>query len=206
MCHFKSRLLVALLTLKIGLFAVFLWVNISPFPVISINELPIQPIKETRLEVPSLQVSDKVTPNKYIGLRIAESLPDGLELGVHFLIGSKSDVNIPMDFGIREVSKGKLKMLWLERVAELDDAQRVSQWEILDVLVIPQISRNQVFTTSYCFIGKEYEPEVFAIFDNQDKEYLTRARRAWKANRLSGKFEDISVRGVKCENESWNIP
>jgi len=153
----------------------------------------------------STQTSAEDTRSKYVGLLIADSLPDGLKLRNHFLIGSKQGVDIPLDFGIREVAKGSVKMLWFERVAERD-GQRVSQWEILDVLVLPQIRKSQVLANSYCFIGKEYEPDVFAIFENQDKEYLTRARRAWRANRLSGKFEEIPLRGVRCENESWAIP
>lgn len=152
----------------------------------------------------SAQTSATVERSEYLGLRIAESLPAGLKSGNHFLISSKSGVDIPLDFGIREVSKGKLRMLWLERVAERD-AKNVLGWEVLDVLVLPPVKKGQILATSYCFIGKEYEPEVFAIFDYKDKQYFTRARRAWRANRLVGRFEEIPTKNIRCQNEGRGV-
>jgi hypothetical protein len=152
----------------------------------------------------SARTSAKVGRSEYVGLRIAESLPAGLKSGNHFLVASKSGVDIPLDFGIREVSKGKIRMLWLERVAERN-AKSVLRWEVLDVLVLPPVKKNQVLAASYCFIGKEYEPEVFAIFNYQDKQYFTRARRAWRANRFEERFEEIPTKNIRCENEGWGV-
>ena len=153
----------------------------------------------------SPQASTEVEHAEFLGLRIAESLPMGLKSHNHFMIASKRGAATPLEFGVREVSKGKVKMLWFERIAERDQ-KRVLGWQVLDVLILPPIKKHQVLATSSCFIAKEFEPEVIALFDNQDNEYLTRTRRAWRANRLTGKFEDLPVRGVRCKNESWSIP
>lgn len=141
---------------------------------------------------------------KYVGLQIGESLPTGHTSKSHFLIPSKSGVDIPMDFGIREVSRGKLRMLWLERVTQRD-VRGVPRWKVIDVLTLPRIGRNQVLAHSLCFIGGEYEPEVLAIFDYEDKEYFTRARRAWRANRRGEKFVEIPANKLRCENEGWGL-
>ena len=151
------------------------------------------------------QAATEVESAKFVGLRIAESLPMGLKSHNHFMIASKHGVATPLEFGVREVSKGKVKMLWFERVAERD-RNRVLTWQVLDVLVLPPIKKNQVLATSNCFVAKDFEPEVVALFDNEDKENLTRTRQAWRANRLTGKFEDVPLRGVRCRNENWSVP
>ncbi len=153
---------------------------------------------------PSAQTSVEIERSKYVGLQIGKSLPRGLKVKDHFLISSKSGVDIPMDYGIREVFGGKVKMLWFERVKERD-AKSVLQWKVLDVLILPLIKRNQILAHSRCFIGKEYEPEVFAIIVYEDKEYFTRVRRAWRANRLKEKFEEIPAKNIRCGNEGWGL-
>jgi hypothetical protein len=148
--------------------------------------------------------SAQTSAEKYVGTRIGKSLPAGLKSKDHFLISSKSGVDIPMDFGIRSVYKARLRMLWFERVTQRD-AKSVLQWKVLDVLALPPIRKNQILAHSICFIGDEFEPEVLGIFDYQDKQYFTRVRRAWRANRLSEKFEEIPAKNIKCENEGWGV-
>jgi hypothetical protein len=148
--------------------------------------------------------SAQTSAEKYVGMQMGKSLPAGLKSKDHFLISSKSGVDIPLDFGIRAVYRARLKMLWFERATQRD-AKSVLQWKVLDVLALPPIRRTQILAHSICFIGKEFEPEVFGIFDYQDKEYFTRVRRAWRANRLSEKFEEIPAKNIKCGNEAWGL-
>ncbi len=148
--------------------------------------------------------SAQTSAEKYIGLQIGKSLPAGLKSKDHFLISSKSGVDIPLDFGIRAVYRAKLKMLWFERATQRD-ARSVLRWTVLDVLALPPIRRNKILAHSICFIGPEFEPEVFGIFDYQDKQYFTHVRRAWRANRLSEKFEEVPAKNIKCENEAWGL-
>jgi len=143
---------------------------------------------------------------KYVGLRVGSSLPAGVKSDdqFRFMIGSKSNEDIPLEFGIRKVVEGKISMLWFERIIQQNN-QVETEWEVMDVLVLPKISGNQRICGSYCFSGKEFEPEIIAIADYENREYLTRVRRAWRASRVNKRFEEIPTKGIKCENVGWGI-
>ena len=53
------------------------------------------------------RTATEVHPGEFVGLRIAETLPMGLTSHNHLMIASKRGVVIPLEFGVREVSKGK---------------------------------------------------------------------------------------------------
>jgi hypothetical protein len=139
---------------------------------------------------------------RYIGLRHGPSLPPGLkEVGG----GLISETNDAEEYSVGEVHKGKVKMLWFERLTHRD-ASGKAYWEVKDVLARPMIRRGQLLVYTTCFSNNNLDREIIAIADYQpDEEFLTRIRRAWRASRKTGKFEELPVKGIKCENVDYGI-
>jgi hypothetical protein len=150
----------------------------------------------------STKVAAAADMTKYIGLRHGSSLPDNLKDIGGALV---SEVGDSKEYGIGEIHKGKVKMLWFERLTHRDDAG-VPFWEVEDILVLPPVRKNQIVVYSTCFLSNKPDREVVAIADYQpDVEFFTRVRRAWRANRKTAKFEEISFKGIKCTNEGYGV-
>ena len=139
---------------------------------------------------------------KYVGLRHGAALPNDLK---HESGGLISGLNEAREYGISEVRRGRVRMLWFEYFTHRDQAG-APYWEVRDVLVLPSIRRNQVLVYAFCFSGQKPDREIVAIADYQPNvEFFTRVRRAWRANRSVERFEEISPRGIKCTNEGYSL-
>lgn len=144
--------------------------------------------------------ADEIT--KFVGLRYSLSLPNGLENVGGALV---SNVNDSTRYSISQIHKGKVKMLWFELMNR--DNSGASYSEVKDVLVLPKIRKNQVLVSySACLLNDKLDNEIVAIaYDLPDEEYYTRIHRAWRANRETEKFEEIPVKGIKCENIGYGV-
>jgi hypothetical protein len=134
----------------------------------------------------------------YIGLRYAgNKLPRGHKwIGGSLLTDPYSDEK---QYGVTEVSKGRVKMMWLDRLTHHDAAGN-AHWEIKDVLFLPPIRKNQQLLYVGCFLANKPDSELVVIADTVVRGgYYVRVRHAWRANRKAEKFQQIPVAGVKCE-------
>lgn len=84
----------------------------------------------------------------------------------------------------------------------------VRQSIVLDILEIKREDLKGDFKlTEYCETSKGADIEIIALVkDNNYAEYFTEIKKAWRANRKTGKFEMIKKKKVKrCGNESFGI-
>lgn len=136
---------------------------------------------------------------KYAGLRYGPTQPKGVKYVSGALISERNDEK---EYGISEVHKGRVKALWFERLARRDE-RGIPYWELLDVLVAPPHTGKQILVYASCRLKNQYNPEIVALVDNQpSEEFLTRVRKAWRANRQTGKFEVLPTKGIKCTNQA----
>lgn len=139
---------------------------------------------------------------KYIGFEYAGVVPSStLSNGVKHLGGGMiGDINADPVYGISQLQKGRLKMLWLEESTG-QDAGGVTGWKVLDVLSF-QTPNSYIF-----FYG---DPAIVCRRGGRDIENLVgvgrilrsqgvfRPSKLWIANISSKKFEPTSIRGVRC--------
>ena len=136
----------------------------------------------------------------YIGLRYAgDKLPPGHKwIGGALLTDPYSDEK---QYGVTEVSKGRLRMMWLDRLTHHDAAGN-AHWEIKDVLFLPSMRKDQLLFYVGCFQANKPDSELVVITDSVVRGgYYARARHAWRANRKTEKFQQIPVAGIKCEGQ-----
>lgn len=139
--------------------------------------------------------SDK---SPYIGLRYAgNKLPRGHKwIGGSLLTDPYSNEK---QYGVTEVSKGKVRMMWLDRLTHHDAAGN-AHWEIKDVLFLPAIGKNQLLFYVDCSLADKPDSELVVITDAVVRGgYYRRVRHAWRANRKAEKFQPIPAAGIKCE-------
>ncbi len=150
----------------------------------------------------STQTQVAADMSKYIGLRHGPSLPAGLKNIGGALV---SEVNDSKEYAISKVHKGRIKMLWFDRLTHHDD-RGVAYWELKDVLVLPPIPRNQIVVYRGCLLEYQPDNEIAAVVTYEaGVQYFTRVHKAWRANRSTEKFEVIPMKGIKCESEGYGI-
>lgn len=144
--------------------------------------------------------------SQYIGYKYNGVNPDNLlPIGVKYLGGGLiSDSNVEPIYGIASVTKGKTQMLWLEISTGKTADGSVSGWQVKDVLVFPPLTKNQSFHYSYdpsvsCQQNKTEPVKLVVLGEILVKQGRFKASRAWIANTKTEKFEEIPVRGLRCE-------
>lgn len=131
---------------------------------------------------------------RHRGVVYGETLPNGArDLGGGLL----SDDN----YGVSRFSKRGKQMLWLEKIASRDK-KGVPSWEVVDVLIINNLKKNQEFLFSYastCTVGgaEDLDLVVLAEFQTATKTY--KVQQAWRADLLKEKFQPLAIEEIRCE-------
>ena len=136
---------------------------------------------------------------KYKGVVPDTILPNGVK---HMGGGLVGDIEADPVYGISQVSKGKMQMLWLEESTGRDSTG-VTGWRVLDVLAFPALTRtNYLFFLGDPLIectkaGKEI-PNLVGIgrILRWQEEY--RPSKLWVADLKTRKFKALPPAGVKC--------
>jgi hypothetical protein len=134
----------------------------------------------------------------YIGL-VIPPLPEGLMVEGSTMILNDRVLNlIKMD--------ENSWMLWFTKL-------NGSTEKVLDVLVVPELKKDEVILTNYCQLNGNDDPEIIAIGQLDQVSYTARfitnekIRMAWRANSLSGMFEPIkTLGGIECSAEGGFDP
>ncbi len=107
--------------------------------------------------------------------------------------------NFDTDFGIA-FSNSDTKTLLL--FFKIENTKKI----IIDILEIDKKELQGNKLTEYCHTIKGADAEIIALVKETDNnaEFYTKIKKAWRANRKIGKFEKIAKRKVKkCSNENY---
>lgn len=107
--------------------------------------------------------------------------------------------NFDTDFGIAfSYSDTKTLLLFFK----IENTKKI----IIDILEIDKKELQGNKLTEYCHTIKGTDAEIIALVKETDNnaEFYTKIKKAWRANRKIGKFEKIAKRKVKkCSNENY---
>jgi hypothetical protein len=124
----------------------------------------------------------------YIGLRYGPGGPEG----------QQRYFGVLEDYGVAQVKRGNVEMLWLERMTGRDASGRAI-WEVLDVVLLPPMSKTDYLQGGHlvCLLNGVADPEIIAIFKGEPKNgVMDHVGQAWRANCRTGRFESISPEGI----------
>ena len=72
--------------------------------------------------------------------------------------------------------------------------------------IAPSNPQGDYFIHSGCSINDgPIDPEIEAVLGNQETEFITDIRQAWRANRQTRQLEVLSTEGIACENPGWGL-
>lgn len=125
-------------------------------------------------------------------------LPEGVEEMGGWLI------NDP--YAIERVLIEGQNLLLLSRLRGRDSSGKAS-FKVVNVLPLPPIAKTEeIIDGSMCSINGKSDPNFIAIMKlEDDRPYLTKARKAW---RIEGEeFEEVNVANYrfKCENLAYGL-
>ena len=129
---------------------------------------------------------------KYTGVTYNHKLPNGVTDKGGNLLDNEN-------FGVSKMKTGKTEMLWLTRITGRN-SDGVPRWMVKDVLVLPSLKKNQQILQGFsypCTINGKDDLNLVVIADIlKDKTF--KARKVWRANTRTGKFQTVSARNVDC--------
>ena len=149
--------------------------------------------------------------SKYIGLQYPP-VPKEITIEGGWVIGQK-DANAPSNYSISSVREEDKTSLWLERLIARDNRGKPS-FQVVNVLPLPPIAPETegVFGGSpyQCRVKEgEYDPTLIVIarLEDNNTEFLTKVRKAWRVDLASEQFNEIDVRGLEfqCENMGFGL-
>ncbi len=147
----------------------------------------------------SLSIFAATTGREFVGYRhkgvvFGQTLPNGVrDLGGGLLTDE--------DYGVTRFSKGKKYMLWLEKIVGRN-AKGEPSWEVKDVLMFPNLKKNQVFLFSYsstCKLNGRGNLDLVVMAELAPKTKNYKVLKAWRANAKKERFEQTSSKGIVCQ-------
>lgn len=137
-------------------------------------------------------------PASYVGLSY-QILPLGLQDLGGWIVGEPQGGRL---YAISRVQQEQKQMLWLELIVPPDSQGRPT-YKVLDVINLPSIQSSEELAGSaglQCLQNGARDPELIAIAKYDDANYWRQIKRAWRANRNAGKFQEIGTSNIVCDN------
>jgi hypothetical protein len=169
----------------------------NPSPIKTIIPSP----TKTHVSCPPFELDNEIpdpnTPENFIGRRFSRlKKPEDMK----FLLGSV--IRGPGEYSVHEVISGQtLHMFWLEKLVCRNN-QGKDFYEIVDVITLPPLAKNEMVVASYCSVGGQMDPEIIGLGEYEcGNLQLSTINKAWRINRQEGKFEPLSTENISCDIE-----
>jgi hypothetical protein len=113
-----------------------------------------------------------------------------------------SDVNVEPSYRIHRFQKKNTSesLLLFDKAI---GAPGSSIFIVLDILKTSAINKSEklMYGSNVCKLNGNLDSEILAIAKDEEVQELVHIIKAWRANAISGKFEEISIAGISCEQE-----
>ena len=162
---------------------------------------------------PALTSSTSQDVTEYIGVDYLGGSTSTLPGNLRFRGGWLVYANTPeeqFNHGVSVVLRDNDALIFFEEIIERRGSNIT--WRIMDAIsvsgngLIDFDPQGELNLAHHCHInGNQIDMAIFAIIKLEDAEYYTDVRQAWRANRGTGKIEEISSQGIACENPGWGV-
>jgi len=78
-------------------------------------------------------------------------------------------------------------------------------FQIVAVLEIPPLADREIVVPQMCYLNDEWDKNLVAIVEHEDKLWYTNVKRVWRANPNPASFDEIPTTGVKCRDEFYGL-
>ena len=173
--------------------------GVSRTPILPDTYLPTPTLSPTNATTATAQSSNSNQSKKYVGLKYPPLPQELLERNAVVIQGSDLYV-------ISLVEETEQKMLWLSKMTHRD-SQGKAHWIVTDTLSRPDLGENEMYYLNGCLLNKVFDYEIIAAGtwdqDVESSRYVTNDKifQAWRADFVTGLFEEIATNGVECVAE-----
>jgi hypothetical protein len=99
------------------------------------------------------------------------------------------------DYAIHLVRKDGIDMLWMSRIIGADPSGK-PLFQITDIRKLPARKKGELVALFSCCFGGRTNDAIVAYTD----KYYYRVSKAWLANRQKGRIEEVSTKGIVCQD------
>jgi hypothetical protein len=108
------------------------------------------------------------------------------------------------DYSIGILRKDGELVLYFGKSAPRIEPEK-ARWHVIDRMPYPKISKTQQVVLGNCERDGKHDGAIIAIVKRTDTEWYSIVQNAYKANFITGRFEKISAKGIRCINEGWGV-
>lgn len=135
---------------------------------------------------------------------IVPPFPDGWkDQGGACIAGSLGAEKI-CDYSIGVVEKDNHLVLFFGKSAPRTDPMK-PRWLVTDQMPYPEAPTGFQVVYNQCERNGKPDQTIVAVIKTANTEWYTVVRSAYKANLDTGRFEKISIKGLRCGNEGWGV-
>ena len=152
---------------------------------------------KTEKESVEKQINEKEV-KRYRNLNELEEFKD-FDIGGGALIGEN------LDYSISSLLHKEIKttrLIALEKVY----SGSPSAFSLIDTLIVENIPENHYFGYQLCRLNGEMDSEIIVLYESEENvEYYTKIKRAWRADTKLQKIVEIDTSGIDYCNEGYGV-
>jgi len=136
---------------------------------------------------------------EYVGVVLDTTLPNGVK---HLGGGLIGDIEADPVYGIAQVSKGTLRMLWFE-VSTGRDSKGVKGWKVMDVLAFPNLAKSDYIffygdPSIECLRNGKDVPNLVGVGQINASRGIFKPSKVWTADIHTRRFQTIAMTNLEC--------
>jgi hypothetical protein len=108
------------------------------------------------------------------------------------------------DYSIGVVKKDNRLVLYFGKSAPRTDPKK-ARWLVTDQMPYPEAPSGFQVVYGLCQRNGNPDETIIAIVKTTDTKWYTVIRSAYRANLDTGRFEKVSIKGLRCSNEGWGV-
>lgn len=160
--------------------------------------------EDPKPEASMIDSSAQRLPAQYQSLIGLEFGPDSFPAGYQEHTGYVMGFIEGDEYIIDHVSQESTELVWFCKLTHRDEEGRPFL-RILDALILPKFNPNEQLYLGTCSYKDMEDPEIVAFIKVIQNELETKVVKAWRANRQTKIFEEISTEHVICVDESFYL-
>jgi hypothetical protein len=121
-----------------------------------------------------------------------------IEPNCTFLASTLLDLSLDSGLVLEHYRCDGTWLVSLQRLVSIDD-KGYPTWKLLDTIRVRNVQRFEEIEDSTCSRDDIFDGDLVALGLRTSPHEIRNVRKAWKVNRVSGRFMEVSPTGITCE-------
>lgn len=108
------------------------------------------------------------------------------------------------NYSIGRLVNRQKEYLYFGKNKQVPDA-KTPFWKILDLMPYPEVPKGYVVVEGLCESNGIRDETIIAVVKEDENEWFSQTRFAYRANLETEQFETIATKGIRCLNNAWGL-